>query len=179
MQKIEKEFQLCKNERESILNEFRCIQQELQQLFTKNLEGPENERIPIQEFNLETDFALEQKQQSKIECRRTKLYLEKLIEAQDKVAKWCKMYFHDRMGVQGKSLWAIFDNFVVDNYVLLKIQGSNEDIINKIGKQRRMEELMAKYDKFQPYLLLPPKLVCLYYILKPKFYVYSLNLKTI
>lgn len=158
MQTLEKETQLCKDERQSILNEFKCIQQDIQELLTKNLEGPENERIPIQEFNLETDYAQEQRQRSKIECKRTKLYLERLIEVQDQVAKWCKINFYDKMSVQGKALWAIFDNFAVQNYVLLKDHGNNnQELISRIEEQRHMEELMAKYDRFQPYVPLPPR----------------------
>lgn len=158
MQTIEKETQLCKNERESIRNEFKCIQHDLQNLLTKNLEGPENERIPMQEFNLETDYAQEQRERSKIECKRAKLYLEKLIEVQDQVAKWCIKNFYDKMSVQGKSLWAIFDNFSVQNYVLLKVHGSiDEEFLRRIEAQRHMEELMAKYDRFQPYVPLSPR----------------------
>lgn len=152
MRRKDKESEICAAERLSILQEFHAIQREIKKLLTKNLEGPENERISIQEFNLETNYVEHQRIRSLARCRQARLYLEALIEAQNKVSKWCKEYFWDSMFVQGKSIWAIFGSFDVQNYVLLHDCDIKSDALRKIEQQRRTEELMAKYDRFRPWV---------------------------
>lgn len=151
-QRKEKESELCAAERSGIFRDFRIIQAEIQELLTKNLEGPENEKIPIQDFNLDTDYAEDLKAASARLCKQTKEYLEALIVAQDKVTKWCKGYFWDRMLVQGKSIWSIFGNFDVQNYALLPERPEKQLMLASIEEQRRTERFLAKYDSFKPWI---------------------------
>lgn len=158
MRTTEKEHKLCIRERYHILEEFKIIQKEVQELLTNNIEGPENEVLDVQKFNLDTEYAEEQKLWSETRCLHTKTYLEALIVAQDNVTKWCKNYFWEKMQVQGKSLWAICDNFDIENYVL-RSEEQNNDEINVIAERRRMEDLMAKYDTFRPWIPYPERYV--------------------
>lgn len=147
----EEERKSCYRERSYILWEFKAIQDEVQELLTKNLEGPENEVLDMQKFNLDTEYAEEQKLWAGVRCKHTKIYLEALIVAQDNVTKWCKKYFWDRMSVQGKSICAICDNLDIQNYVMFPSEGK-ENVLKIIGEKRRIEDLMAKLDSFQPWI---------------------------
>lgn len=151
----DKEAQLCARERASILEDFKVIQGEIQALLIKNLEGPDNEKIPIQEFNLDTEYAELLKKQSAKKCEETKNYLEALIVAQDKVTQWCKGYFWNRMWVQGKSIWSIFGNFDVQNYALLPEHPEKQRSLMSIVEQRRTEQFLAKHDSFKPWIPCP------------------------
>lgn len=147
----ERERKFCVRERYFILEEFKVIQKEVQELLTKNMEGPANEVLDVQRFNLDTEQAEEQKLWSERRCKHAKTYLETLIVAQDNVAKWCKKYFWERMQVQGKSIWAICDHFDIQNYVMFP-HDQNNDEIKVIGEKRRIEDLMARQDIFRPWV---------------------------
>lgn len=147
----EKQRKSCIKERYYILEEFKVIQQEVQDLLTKNLEGPENEVLDVQKFNLDSEYSEEQRLWSATRCKHAKIYLETLIVAQDNVTKWCKNFFWDRMDVQGKAIRAISDNFYLRNYVMLP-HDQNNDIIKAIEEKRRVEDLMARQDSFQPWI---------------------------
>lgn len=151
-----KEHQVCMKERDDIFNEFRIIQEEVQELLTKNIEGPESEVLDIQKFNLDTEHAEQQKLWSTVRCKHTKLYLEELIAAQDTVSKWCRKYFWERMSVQGKSVWTINDNFDLQNYVLFKHE-CDSDELNVVEGKRKIEDLMARYDSFHPWIPYPER----------------------
>lgn len=157
IQEETKEREICASEKRSILEELRCIKKEVQSLLTQNLEGPEDERLDIQSFNLETEQSEALKQKSSARCKQAKLYLEALIVAQNTVAEWSKNYFWDRMTTQAKSIWAISGNFDVQNYVLLPIDAAVVEYLKAIEEQRKMEDLMAKYDSFRPWIPLSEK----------------------
>lgn len=147
----EREHKSCIRERYHILEEFKVIQKEVQELLTKNIEGPENEILDVQKFNLDTEQAEDKRLWSEARCRHAKTYLETLIVAQDNVTKWCKNYFWNRMHVQGKAIWAICDNFDIRNCVMFP-QDQDNDEINAIAEKRRMEDLMARLDSFRPWV---------------------------
>lgn len=147
----QREYRLCLRERFYILEEFKVIQKEVQELLTENIEGPDNEVLDVQKFNLDTEQAEEQRMWSETRCRHAKTYLETLIVAQDNVTKWCKKYFWERMHIHGKSMWAICDNFDIRNCVMLPEDQNNEEI-NGITEKRRIEDLMARLDSFRPWV---------------------------
>lgn len=148
----EKESELCAEERAIILQDFKIIQSEIQELLTINLEGPDNEKIPIQDFNLDTEYADRLKSESAKLCEQTKNYLEALIVAQDKVTKWCKGYFWSRMLVQGQSIWSIFGNFDVQNYALFPERPEKQIQLLSTEEQRKTEQFLAKHDSFKPWI---------------------------
>ncbi|KAK5649933.1 hypothetical protein RI129_000962 [Pyrocoelia pectoralis] len=143
----------CATERHDILLEFVSIQHEIKELLTKNLEGPDNERLDIQEFNLDIALKHEMTLQSQEKCKRTKQYLEALIDAQDKVSKWIKQFCWDPMRVQGQDLSAIFENFIVENYVLLDHDvGFTRNTLEVVTELRNLETKMSKDDTLEPWV---------------------------
>ncbi|XP_031334791.1 cilia- and flagella-associated protein 43 isoform X2 [Photinus pyralis] len=156
VEKINKEIReriACAQERHDILLEFTKIQYEIKELLTKNLEGPENERLDIQEFNLDIALKQEKTLQSQEECKRTKQYLEALIVAQDNVSKWIKQFCWNPMKVQGQDLGAIFEEFIVENYVLLDHDvGFTTNTLEVVTELRNLEQNMSKGDSLEPWV---------------------------
>lgn len=159
---IEKErAERRKNEaqRQAILKEFKLIQEDAQQLLTENLQGPENERLPLQEFSLDIEKDTTKKNDSKKDCLLMKDYYEKLIVAQDNVTTWLRRSLWDPMFVQGKVIQAMFANFEVENYTLLAPDGKQQETIKFIEEYRAIENALALNDVFEPWSLMEERLV--------------------
>lgn len=148
----EEERVACEKDRERILIEFDSIRKEIQELLTKNLEGPENEKLDIQKFNLDKERAEEMKKHNEALCEHTKNYLQALIVAQDEVTDFCRKYFWDGKEVQAQKLRAISENLDVDNYVILPATSEATDALQKAEEWRKLELLLADEDCFRPWL---------------------------
>ncbi|KAF5280666.1 hypothetical protein FQA39_LY05314 [Lamprigera yunnana] len=149
------ERQLCAEERHDILVQFSIVKRDIQELLTKNLEGPDNEKLDVQTFNVDIALKEEKIKQSQEECKKVKLYLEALIVAQDEVANWIKNFCWDPMLVQGQDVSGIFENWSVDNYALRKYDFAitvSEAKLKLIAELRNLENQMAKKDSLQPWI---------------------------
>lgn len=147
-----REHEENEKERLSILDEFRDIQTEIKSLLAENLELNENDRIDLEEFNLDDTLLEEKSQQSQEECKRTAIYLEALIAAQDKVSQWIKDFCWNQMRVQGQVIKGIFSNLEVSNYVLLP---KEDELLNQwrcARAYRELENQLAEDDIFEPWI---------------------------
>ncbi|XP_044262211.1 cilia- and flagella-associated protein 43 [Tribolium madens] len=155
MKKIEKEYLQCKKERDSILAEFRSIQKELQELLTANLEGPDNEKLDMKEFNLNTTLYNQKAEFNRKLKKATELYLKNLIQAQNMISNYMVTNFWDKMKVPGAAIKAIFANFEVTNYVLRPPDLNREEVLNWIRHQRRIERYLSEMNSFHPWEPMP------------------------
>ena len=155
--KVIKEYKRCKKNRQSILKKFGEIQKSVQTLLTMNLEGPENEYLDVQDFNLDNELRERQIVENKQKCDETKRYLEALMLAQDKVSNWIKTFCWDTMALPGRSIFGIFSNADVQKYALLPKDENEEEIVNRIEEQRRIEEMMSRDDMFEPWAVISPR----------------------
>lgn len=156
-------------EKKEIIAEFKRIRREVQDLLTKNIEGPDNEKLDIQEFNLDEDLKEKLLYANVKQCGRLKRYYEQVIVAQDKVSAWIKSFCWDSMSEKRKSIWAIFGNFDVQNYVLLPNDGELEEVLKCLEEQRTIEALMACEDKFEPWNPLSRRFEIKYFFLNRHF----------
>lgn len=85
--KVEKEKEICLMEKTTMLQEFTEIKETLNNLVTNNIRGPDNERLDLLEFFLDTALHNHKKELNKQECKHTEIYLRALIVAQDKVRR--------------------------------------------------------------------------------------------
>ncbi|GJQ81907.1 hypothetical protein Trydic_g3740, partial [Trypoxylus dichotomus] len=152
MKKTEEEYLKCEKQRKNILKRFRQIKRMVGELLTKNLEGPENEYLDVQDFNLDTELKEQRWLENNEKCKETKIYLEKLIVAQDKVSQWIKEYCWDTMAEPGKSIFGIFTDLEVENYVLLPDDPQQMEIVKYIEEHRAIEEMMANTEIFEPWV---------------------------
>lgn len=151
LKKIEKERIKCEAERNSILQEFRSIQKELQQLLTQNIEGPENERLDLKEFNLNTTLFETKAAYNRDLRRATEVYLKHLIEAQNKITEYMMVNFWNNMKVPGTAILGIFANFEVTNYVLRYPDPNKEEILKWIRHVRGIERFLNELNTFHPW----------------------------
>lgn len=139
-------------ERTAVWSSFKQIQLQVQQLLTANVEGPDDEKLNLQEFNMDLQLVEETKQRSQEDCLIMKEYFEKLIIAQDKVTTWIKKYLWDTMLIKGKVICAIFANFEVENFTLLPPDGQQQEVLKCVQEYRRIEQLLSKNDTFEPWI---------------------------
>ncbi|XP_017769333.1 PREDICTED: cilia- and flagella-associated protein 43 [Nicrophorus vespilloides] len=150
LMRIEGERIKYEKERNSILKEFQRIKTAVCDLLTQNSEGPENELLDLQDFNLDLNLKEEKIKASKEKCDNTKMYLENLIAEETRVSKLIKERFWDKISVQKRNMWAIFGFFDVNSYAIPPADGIKQENLVKIQKNREIEELLAS-DTFQPW----------------------------
>lgn len=155
MKKLEKEAFQCKKERDSILSEFKSIKTDLQNLLTANLEGPDNEKLDLKEFNLNTALYNEKAEYHAKLCKATEVYLRDLITAQNGVSEYMMANFWNQMLVPGGAIKAIFNNFEVTNYPLRPPDPNREHVFEGIRHQRRIERYLSEMNSFHPWQPMP------------------------
>ncbi|VEN41838.1 unnamed protein product [Callosobruchus maculatus] len=150
--RTEREEELCRVERKRIMTEFLSIKKALQQLVTQNLEGPENEKIDLLEFYLDTSTYFQKRNQNKEDCRYMESYLKALIVAQDKVSEHIIKTYWEPMDVKGRLLKGIFVNTMCNLYVLLPPDQEGLKRLAWIEELRKIEKILSAHDQFEPWL---------------------------
>jgi hypothetical protein len=151
MRKLETERLKCHAERQAILYEFALIQRDLQELLTANIEGPENEKLDLKEFNMNTKLFEEKAEYHKKLRKATEIYLSHLIDAHNQISDYMVASYWEKMRIPGTAIRAIFANFEVNNYVLLPEDINREQILEWIRCQRRIERYLNNMSSFQPW----------------------------
>lgn len=149
------EEKLCRDEKQNILSELNKIRDTLKEMVTKNLTGPENEKIDLLEFYLDTESYNERKTKNKDECKTAEINMKALIVAQDKVTDHLKKNYLETMGSPGKIIRAIFQQTMATNFVLLPPVPGNEKLLAWIGELRKVEQYMFSRGAFEPWLIMP------------------------
>lgn len=152
LKKTQQEYKRCEVQRKSIFKKFKQIQKFVQQLLSKNLEGPEDEYLDIQDFNLDTELKETKWHENHGRCKQTKTYMEKLVVAEDQVSEWIKEFCWNTMRNQGQTLFGIFSEIWVENYVLLPENPKDLELANFIEEHRILEEMMAHNEIFEPWV---------------------------
>lgn len=148
---LEQERKKCHEEKTAILEEFSLIQKELQFLLTENLEGPGNEKLDLEEFNLDTKLFEEKHEENKQLLKATEIYFKKIIDANNAIAEYMMENFWRRMKVPGCTIKAIFANFEVDNFVLVPEVENRENMIDWIKKFLNMTRSIEQGNVFHPW----------------------------
>lgn len=77
---------------------FQEIQAILQDLVSENILAPENKKLDLLEFYLDTKLYQLKQQQNKEECKQLETYLKCLIQAQDNVSDYIIKKYYIPMG---------------------------------------------------------------------------------
>lgn len=152
--KTEEEEKICRAEKESILEEFREIKETLISKVTHNMIGPENEKIDLLEFFLDTAVYNQKKLKNKEECKETEINMKALMVAQDKVTSYLKTNYLQPMGVVGKIIRGIFQRTMATNYVLLPHNETRTRQLAWIEELRKVEQYLSISATFEPWLRL-------------------------
>lgn len=150
----EREKEICEAEKEIVLFEFEIIKSQLQELVTKNINGPDNERLDLSEFFLDTALYNYKKDINKQECKSTEIYLKALIEAQDKVSKYLMENCWHPMEVKTQMVFGIFSRTEVSNFPLLPQDSYHDRQLAWVHEQRKVEQFLKIPDNFSPWMII-------------------------
>lgn len=141
----------CQEERVDIWNKFLSIRNSIRQLLTANIEGPDNEKLNLQMFNIDLELKREKLKKSREDCERMKAYLLAKIVAQDKVTNFIKSYCLDVMSMPGKSINAFYENYEVTNYTTVRDSFFSAESFLLLCTFREMESFVSSKDMFRPW----------------------------
>lgn len=150
--KCEREEEICREQKAALLEEFKDIQKTLCDLVTKNLEGPENEKIDLVEFYLDTTTYNLRKAINKEECKTTETYLKSLIEAQDRVSTYLQKNYLDTMHAPGKAIKGIFQPTMATSFILLPPVPSVKSRFQWTEELRKVQQFINLTGSFEPWI---------------------------
>ncbi|KAJ8927379.1 hypothetical protein NQ314_020154 [Rhamnusium bicolor] len=148
-----KEEEICEVEKAEILEEFNDIRNELIYLVTNNLNGPENEKLDLQDFYLDTALYNLKKQQNREDCKKTEIYLKALIVAQDTISQYLLKNYWETMEVKGKVMCGIFVSTMATKYTLLPRNMEKVKRLAWVEEQRRVEQFLCFNKSFYPWII--------------------------
>ncbi|KAG5881166.1 hypothetical protein JTB14_024580 [Gonioctena quinquepunctata] len=157
--KLESDELECREEKQEILAEFKDIKTTLNKMITNNLEGPENEKIDLLEFYLDTPTYNIEKHKNKEECKKKEVYFKALIEARDRVSQHIIRNYLDKMRVSGRIIRGIFHDVMATNYTMLPVDPAKVMRLAWVEEQRRVEMFLSANDSFRPWLPIKPTIM--------------------
>lgn len=153
--KEEEERVLCEAERLQILADLDNLKAKLHILIDENEKAPDDEKLPIEAFNLDKEGTQFQCEIARVERDVEK---RKILEEGgecDRITDIVKSTTWDRMDVKGKNVRGIFTRLKVENYSLLYTNKIKEEELNRVKMWRENERLVSKNDVFQPWTPTP------------------------
>lgn len=147
----EKERKTCEKERSDIWKNFVSIRNAVQELLTANIEGPDNEKLNLQVFNIDLALKNEKLQKSKEDCEKMRAYLLAKIIAQDKVTNFIKSFCLSNISVPCKSINAFYENYDVTNYTITTNNYFSSETFLLLSTFREIEKFICTKDIFKPW----------------------------
>lgn len=138
-------------EKASIYVEFNEIKNELRALLNQNLDGPENEKLDLVEFNLDIKYFNDIKEKNRVECKDTEQYIKKYVATIYKVCEKIKNLCFNTMAVQKRKLLGLSTSINVESYSLLPPDGKKMEELNWIMEQLKLERFVNENDTFTPW----------------------------
>lgn len=140
--------------RRDLMNKIEKLRGQISRLLDMNEKLVEEERLPIENFNLDlktkTQMELEAQNERDNEEKRMADY----IEAQTAINQWIIEKCWDPMDVKGAKLRGMFVDLFVENYPLLK-NPETDDHLKKLRLMRAIENSVAQQDVFLPWRPIP------------------------
>lgn len=121
---------------------------------TQNINGPDNEKLELSEFYLDTALYNYKRDLNKLECKNTENYLKALIVAQDKVSKYLMENCWHSMITKSKRVRGIFSRTEIDNFTLFPEDSLTEKQLAWVHEQRKIEQFLKVSDNFTPWMIL-------------------------
>ncbi|XP_044762202.1 cilia- and flagella-associated protein 43 [Coccinella septempunctata] len=151
MRRTEHERKAFQEEKAAIYVEYNEIRNKLRALLNQNLEGPENEKLDLVEFNLDTKYFDEIKEKNRVECKDTEQYIKKYVAAIYRVCDNIKNLCYNTMAVQKRKILGLGSSLNVESYSLLPPEGKKMEELNWIMEQLKLERFVNENDTFTPW----------------------------
>lgn len=150
-QEKEQEANLYRKERESILNDFQILKQKLKQLIDKNDQASEEEKLPIEAFNIDkwgTEIKVQKAQDDRdLEMEKMK----KWHQDENKTIDLIIDRTWNKMKTKALTIRGIFTKLRVENYPLLQESLADAQKLEQVKLWRQMENRVSINDTFLPW----------------------------
>ncbi|GAB0093714.1 uncharacterized protein DMENIID0001_088880 [Sergentomyia squamirostris] len=137
-------------QRDSIMKDLDYLRREVGKLLDNNEICPEEEKLPIHEFNLDSSHVENMIKKAKRDRQDQISKMQEFIRAQNDITEWIRKSCWDQMTVKSIKVRGIFTNLFIENYPVLKLDGIWEKHLNQIRMWIRLENL-SNSDKFLPW----------------------------
>lgn len=155
LEQRETEYHNYFSDRMQCLDDLEALKRKLRNLIDANELAPDDEQLPIQEFNFDwegleiaTQNAQLQRFDEESNIRNECANLNALTDA-IKTISW------NQMDVKGRNIRGIFTRLKVENYALLFPEKTLEQELQKVRVWRTTEKMVTQHDSFQPWVPLP------------------------
>jgi hypothetical protein len=139
--------------RKFLFGKLENLRTQIKKMLDENEKNHEDEKLEVQDFNLDLMTTAEKEQEAKEERDQEEKKMMDFIDAQTTMNNWIVEKCWNPMEVKGIKLRGMFINLFVDNYPLLKEEDSKE--LAKIKLMRSIENSVARDDAFLPWRPIP------------------------
>lgn len=140
-----------KETRSLLFSQLKKLKEQIKHLLNENEANPEvEEKLKIQDFNLDLITTSQKEQQAKMERDQEEKRMLDYIEAQTQMNNWIIERCWKPIDVKGAKLRGMFIRFFVDNFPLMP-ERKNDNGMKAIQFMRSIENSVAREDVFLPW----------------------------
>lgn len=138
--------------REEILTDLQELKAKLKKLIDNNEVAPEDEKLPLEAFDLDKEGAHSLSVFAQVERDSVQSSITSESAALTKITNLIISTTWDLMAVKGKNLRGIFTRLKVENYALSHPDPKAADNLQRAIMWRSSETPVSKYDVFHPWI---------------------------
>ncbi|XP_059620690.1 cilia- and flagella-associated protein 43-like, partial [Phlebotomus argentipes] len=154
MEQKSRERQKYQEKRDSILRDLDNLRREIGKLLDNNEVCPDEEKLPIHEFNLDSNHVENMIKRAERDRQEEIGKMQEFIAAQNEITEWIRKSCWDQMSVKSTKVRGIFSSLFIENYPVLQIDEIWEKRLSQIMMWIRLENL-TNSDKFLPWKPIP------------------------
>jgi hypothetical protein len=151
--KDERAYQMEADESEEarkiLFKKLQNLRQQIKKLLDENESLPEDERLEIQEFNIDLVTTSEKEEEAKKERDQQDKKMMEYIGAQTAMNRWIVEKCWNPLAVKGIKVRGMFLDMFVENYPLLPVNNQKE--VQRVKIFRAIENSVARNDAFMPW----------------------------
>lgn len=137
--------------RKSIEFDLSILKEKLKVLIDANEQAPDDEKLPIEDFNLDKEGAKQHDELARINREQVEKRINAESDALNRITNIIKESTWDLMQVKGKQVRGIFTRLRVENYALNFPNKKRDYDLQRITMWRAAERCVAHDDIFEPW----------------------------
>lgn len=152
LEQREIEIETFKQERKQCVADLRALNRKIKQLIDANEIAPDDEQLPIQEFNVDWDGITIAEQNAELQRNSEQDKIRHECEHLIAFTEAIKNISWNQMAIKGRNIRGIFTRLKVENYPLLFPEKDKELALQHAHFWRTTEKMVANNDTFQPWV---------------------------
>ncbi|XP_055684222.1 cilia- and flagella-associated protein 43 [Lutzomyia longipalpis] len=148
------ERQKYQERRDAILRDLDNLRREIGKLLDNNEICPDEEKLPIHEFNLDSNRVENMIKKAERDRQAEIGKMQEFMAAQNEITVWIRKSCWDQMSVKSTKVRGIFTDLFIENYPVLEMNGIWEKRLSQILMWIQLENL-TNADKFLPWKPIP------------------------